>query len=571
MRLRSWVAVLFVACARPALAQQAHGAVRDALSHQPVPGAVVSALGADGVSLARALSDAAGAFWLALPPGTVRLRVVRIGFHPVDSKQLVSAGSTLEVNFTLEPLPSLLEKVTVSEGEQCPDRNDREQALGLWEQAGAALLASVAARASRPGDMQLIEYERLFGEDRASVAWQQIRRASARTSRPYVPIATAAYFAAHGYRLERGTDSELGAPDVDVLLDDSFAATHCFSIADSAAAHTGEIGLAFEPAPGRDRLVDVRGVLWIDRTHPAVRTLEFQYTGLPDWQRAAGAGGAISFRAMPNGVVFIDSWSIASPELVSRGFAAGSRSSGGTRTRVMVSGGVVIGAQWPDGSHWDAPTASMHGYVTAATGGDHDRPGAIRGVDTAGVRVWLAGTNDTTTTDSLGRFRLDGLLPGRYAVRAAERQLAIGGVAQNSPTDSAFAAFTDTVPAVVHLDSAVVAARGVCGDPNGPMPATVLLVHVVNGDGWNVPRDSVVATWKEASYRVLGIPIAREGRSEGLTDSDGRVAVCDPPRGEPVALVVGSALSPQLTTTVTVPKANSVALATVQLAAPHAK
>ncbi len=560
MRCRGWVAVSFVACARLAFAQQAHGIVRDSLSRQPIPGAVVSALQADGATLARALSNEAGAYSLPLPPGTARLRVVRIGFHPVNAPAPADTASMHELNFTLDPLPSLLETVTANEGKECPGRGDRDQALGLWEQARDGLLASVAARDTRPGDMATLSSRRVYAADRSSPIWQQFRAESARTSRPYIPIATAAYFAEHGYRLEAGGVSELGAPDVDVLLDDSFAATHCFSISKADAAHAGEIGLAFEPAPGRDALVDVRGVLWIDRAMPAVRTLEFRYTGLARWQASAGAGGTISFVAMPNGVVFIDSWSITSAESAPAAVGPGWRPRMAPQTRLEVAGGVVTAARWPDGSHWEVPTASVHGYVEA-----------VPDVAVAGVRVWLGGTSDTTTTDSLGRFRFAGLLPGTYAIEAAEPPLAAAAISQNPATDSAVATLPDTAPAVVRLHPATTALRELCGDPSRRMPETVLLVRVVDGDGWNVARDSVVATWNKPSSALLGMSFPHEGRSEGLTDDDGRAAICDPPRGEPVGIVVGHERAPQASTTVTLPMANRIALVVVQVGAPGSR
>ena len=82
------------------------------------------------------------------------------------------------------------------------------------------------------------------------------------------------------------------APDADVLLDESFATSHCFRLAADDTSHRGQIGLAFTPAPGRgrDTLVDVAGVIWIDRATPALRSLEFLYTGLGHPRRLRAAG-----------------------------------------------------------------------------------------------------------------------------------------------------------------------------------------------------------------------------------------------------------------------------------------
>jgi hypothetical protein len=122
--------------------------------------------------------------------------------------------------------------------------------------------------------------------------------------------------------------------------------------------------------------------------------------------------------------------------------------------------------------------------------------------------------------------------------------------------------------AIVHLDSAVFAARAICGDPSRPMAGTVLFVRVVDPDNWNVPGDSVFATWTKPPTRILGLTFSREGRFEGRTDHDGRVAVCDPPRGEPVSLIVGHESRPQVSTTVTLPVENPIAMVTVRLPRP---
>ncbi len=541
------------------LAQRVHGVVRDTLSGDPVAGAVVSVLQATGRSLGRDLTNSVGQYSLAIPEGAARIRVVRIGFRPREVA-LPAASGDVQLDVALQPLPSLLQPVTVREAEECPRREDHDRALGLWEQARAALLASITARKARPGSMQMLEYHRLYTADRSVLIWQQERSLSARTSRPFLPIRAAADFAAHGYLVRGSGVRDLGAPDADVLLDDSFAATHCFSIAGSDSAHRGQIGLAFEPAPGRDRLVDVRGVLWIERAHPALRTLEFRYTGLSPVEIRAGSGGRISFATVPNGVVFVSAWSITSVRSTAPFLRLDRFESRRGDLGREIAGGTVTDARWPDGAHWDSPVAGVRGRVIA-----------VHGAKTSGVRVWLAGTGDTLTADSTGRFRFEGLLAGPYAIEAAGPVLAAAGVAQNTPSDSALATVEDSTSVLVHLDTAMAAVRALCHAARGPAPSTLLLVRVVDADGWNIPRDTVRAKWKTPSSKVLGITISHEGHFEGITDDDGRVAVCNPLRGEPVSVTVGPEAAPQVSTTVTIPTKNPIAVTTLQLPAPRSR
>jgi hypothetical protein len=404
--------------------------------------------------LGRDLTNAAGQYRLMLLAGASTIRVVRIGFRPQQLPVPPHVNGTFDHDFTLEPLPSLLEAVTVQEARQCPARGDRDRALGLWQQARAGLLASVAARETRSGEMQTFSYERFYSGDSAKLAWQQVQRRSQRTSRPFLPVWPAANFAANGYEVDGPSGTALAAPDADVLLDDSFAATHCFSIATADSAHPDQVGLAFEPAPGRDRLVDVRGTLWIDRVHPAIRTIEFTYTGLSPAEMSGGSGGALSFRSDSNGVVFIDHWRILSALATSGGATKRAfRIVGPSDISARVTGGRVIAARWDDGTQWVARTASVAGRVIGRDG-----------MESAGVFVWLAGTGDTTVTDATGGFHFDTLLPGRYQVDAATGPLAVVGVAQNVGRDSVVASVAGPSDVIVHLDSAAHAARRVCGD-----------------------------------------------------------------------------------------------------------
>ena len=88
-----------------------------------------------------------------------------------------------------------------------------------------------------------------------------------------------AAFVDSGYVVQKGDVSTYYGPDPMVLLDSSFAATHCLSIRSDARGRPGQIGVAF--APPRDRTVsDIAGVLWLTREPLALKTLEFEYRGV---------------------------------------------------------------------------------------------------------------------------------------------------------------------------------------------------------------------------------------------------------------------------------------------------
>jgi hypothetical protein len=100
------------------------------------------------------------------------------------------------------------------------------------------------------------------------------------------------------------------------------------------------------------------------------------------------------------------------------------------------------------------------------------------------------------------------------------------------------------------------------------MPRTVLLVRVMDTDHWLQPRDTVAVTWKKAPFKVLGISFPREGHFIGHTDNDGRLAICNPIRGEPLKIQVGPEATPQLTTTITVQNSHPITVVTLYVGPP---
>ncbi|MDE3152424.1 MAG: carboxypeptidase regulatory-like domain-containing protein [Gemmatimonadota bacterium] len=404
-------------------AQQLRGTVRDSMSGLGVPGAVVSTLDAAGQPTLRTISDQAGEFVLDAPAGTRRLRVIRIGFSP-HTVSVPAAGAPLDVRMLA--LPALLTRVHVSDRAICPGSDDRSGALALWDQARAGLLATVVARQTHPGQMRILGYA-TDRDPRSGVVVKQITQLTTGTSaRPFVAVNKAAEFARSGY-MERIPDGlNFFAPDADVLLDPTFAATHCFHIARDDD-HPGQVGLGFTPAPDArnpDDFVDVRGTLWIESDHPELRTLDFRYTGLASAFEDAGAGGRLVFRTLPNGLSLIERWHMnlpsfeatvpaAFPRLPSDRQSRGWPTQEPERTVRLThwhdTGGEVLAAQWPDGSRLEPSIGAVTGTVRDATG-----------APLAGVRVSLNETPDSARTDSTGRFILWPVIPGRYDLSAVD-------------------------------------------------------------------------------------------------------------------------------------------------------
>ena len=401
-------------------AQVLRGSIRDSAQGAPLASAVISALDSLGVTKNRTIAGSGGQFAITIARDARRIRVVRIGYQPREFAIDLSRDSTADIRMVR--LPPVMESVQVTASELCPGHETSGVAFQFWDDARAGLLASVVAREARPAQVKSLLYDRGMSTTDARVLYQTSRIHSGFSNRPFVATAAPSEFARRGYLIDASTGRIFSAPDADVLLDESFAATHCFR-AVTDEAHAGQIGLDFSPVSGRDTIVDVRGVLWIDRAVPKLRSLDFLYTSLEPAAARARSGGHLEFQTMPNGVAFIERWhmrfAVLAPVLgpttrlqprddrirISRRDREDLRV-----TEIHETGGIVIEAEWSDGSAWHEPPAGVEGVV--------EERGAKRPL--GGALASLEGTLQTTVADSSGRFVLAPLPPGKYTLAVSD-------------------------------------------------------------------------------------------------------------------------------------------------------
>jgi hypothetical protein len=348
---------------------------------------------------------------------------MRIGYRLRDITLPANRGA--ELTFRMERVPPILERVRVSDKEVCPGSEDRGSAFQLWDQARTGLLATIVAREAKPATATTVVYERAMSGSDEIVRKQTTRVSHGRTTRPFIASAEPAVFARVGYMMEDSRGRIFNAPDADVLLHESFALTHCFRLRAADAAHRGQIGVAFAPAPGpgRDTIVDVAGVIWMDADSPQLRTLDFTYTALEPAAVAAHAGGHIEFRSMSNGASFIERWVLRLPtlQLVETALPGSATMARSTRRtprsqrqdarvqQINETGGIVVQAEWDDGLEWKDSVSIVAGLVK----------GRRTGAAVPDAVVFLEGTSDSTTTDVNGEFDIPAI-PGRYFLRVAD-------------------------------------------------------------------------------------------------------------------------------------------------------
>jgi carboxypeptidase family protein len=419
--VRRRVAVVVVACivlvsqAALARAQYIRGVVHDAADGRPIAGAVVVVIDSGGAAVTRGITNAEGLFAVTRPSRPSMLHILRIGYRPRDL--VISSADRDLTDVSLAQLPSVLEAVRVTDKPTCPGGEGSSAAFALWEQARAGLLAAVVTSEANPSYARALTFDRQLSEPDSIVQAQHLEPVEGYTARPFRASAPAAFLAEHGFMAEDSTGRTFYGPDAEVLVDTSFAASHCFRLHPTDSSRRDQVGLEFTPAPGRDTLVDVSGVIWIGSVSPALRSLQFRYTGLEPAAMRSGAGGEVVFREVANGAVFVERWTLRLPTLTRRQIGAsppqpvapGRDRSSRTDLRVLAMkevGGRVTDARWVDGVTWHELPSGISGIV-AREGSD---------APIAGAQISLGAIFEATESDAHGQFVLAPVIPGRYAL-----------------------------------------------------------------------------------------------------------------------------------------------------------
>ena len=495
--------------------------LKDSATSEPVSGAVVTTIDSAGTFLSRSVSDERGRFDVYRLRGASKLHIVRIGYRPRDL--MLPTGDTDSLEVALSQIPSLLAAVTASSKRICPGDKGGGAALDLWEQARSGLLAAVVARETHPPHVRLRSFWRTFEPVRKRLIDDSVSIKDVRADRSYVAARPPWAFAAEGYMRENFDGSrDYFAPDDAVLLDPSFAETHCLRAVAADRAHRSQVGIGFDPVSdaNRDTLVDVSGVLWIDEQKPSLRSFEFHYTNLESY--AKGSGGEIHFALMPSGAPMIDHWKIHSAIIATDedpGFNGVRRRPPPRPIRTNVRllawqdvGGEIAFIDWDDGTRWKNNLPKFTGVVVDPAG-----------ARVAGARVWVRGTGDTTITTADGAFELPYSSAGKFVLLASDSLLASLGISR-------------TVPSPVQLDkpgnwdvwltfhprSAVL--PYVCPAKSYKLGTGVLMATVNNANGTPASGARVEVETQRAIGPVDTVMQLR--KSTGNAGDDGRFVVC---------------------------------------------
>lgn len=402
--------------AAPAVQGQAiRGTLVDDGSGTTIAGAAIIVHTPDGERVAWGLTGGAGQFFLVLPgPGEYTVQAEQIGYSNSEPLFIsVAEGDTLHHRMGITVQAISLAGLVVEGGRECEIRpSEGETVARVWDEARKALEATNQTSSRGLFRYVLRKFDRRVELDGESVIREDATYDQQWVRKPFVSV-SGDRLASLGFVQVDQTGSTFFAPDAEVLLSDHFLDTHCLALADLEDSENGYVGLEFRPID-RGRLIDIRGILWLDATSSRLKRLDFTYDELPGLGRISGRernrlGGQVTFEGLPTGSWIVRDWVIRMPVLGGggqqgagaqpprRAVLTGFAETGGSVTAVSDRRGVPIESSW---------TGKISGVVLDAQGSN----------PIAGTRVWADGVGPITT-EMDGRFEFSGFLPGPHEIR----------------------------------------------------------------------------------------------------------------------------------------------------------
>jgi hypothetical protein len=411
---RSVQAALLVACAlSPAGAQTLRVRLLDEVSSQPLRGALVSAIAANGTTTPAVLSSADGVALVQVPEaGRYRVLVRRIGNRPFTSAELL-AGGTVDpiVTLTVPTRPVILATIKVTARGSCDARAESPapDAEPLWQEVRKALESSLLSRSQMHVITSAVTVDRWVGLDGRQERVDTTARGLT-GSRPF-RAQTPARLEHEGYVTGASSSGyDFYAPDEVTLLADNFTKLHCVWQTDSVRRDGPAtlLGLGFEPR-SNIRVGEIQGTIWVDSASSELRRVEFAYVHAPLPVEAKGIGGFVEFCHGASGVWIVCSWVIRMPRwrvsYVDRSVA--SRSLG-----IKLGGYAEVGGT----ATILEETASLPASVPRSISGRLFD--SLTTQPLAGAHVHLKEPKRDMFADDSGRFRFDSVGAGVHMVTA---------------------------------------------------------------------------------------------------------------------------------------------------------
>lgn len=495
------------------MAQQVDLQVREAGSQTPIGGAIVRLL-RDGSVMTQGLTNDFGRVSLkAATAGSYRIKVDRIGWLGILSEEVLLEPGQVQRRELIMPATRLeLPTIEVRTRSRCGQQGGPEgrEILAVWEEIQKALTANLITTGEGALPLHVREFRRWL--QRNGTIRRQYHVTSTIVRGPVYASLPPAFLAQQGFVKMDARDSVTYAvPDAALLVSDEFAATHCFGLTPD---EEGLVGLTFEPMPGQ-RLPDVAGTIWVDRTSSELKFLDYRYTGLQGLLGRIDLGGRVEFLRLPSGAWIVSYWHVRTPDIVVseiRTTGSVSREIPRHLGYVDLGGRVTIAGNERGRVH----LAMVRGRVTDGTADGAGLPGAL---------VQVQGSGDQITTDRDGRYELAVSLFGERTITAIHPKLGLlpspaGLTWVLSLGDTTIADFV--VPPMANF------VRHLCGATRSTRSGVVGIVLDTADTG--VEGLEVRALWRSTSGAL------REARTR--TGRRGLFALCDLPADEAVTIRV---------------------------------
>ncbi|MES2522617.1 MAG: carboxypeptidase-like regulatory domain-containing protein [Gemmatimonadota bacterium] len=227
--------------------------------------------------LQQAISSATGQFsFVAVPVGTYRLQVARIGYQPILSSVLhIAGGASVRQDLRLPSTAIQLAAVTVRANPPCltaTELHNEPATATLWAEAQKGM--QIRREFERQYRFTMSMQQVVHVQWRLKKSGPDHRRATLLSEPDSVPVREArlrARRAKEGY----ANGNQVALPDDKELLDDDFLRTHCLE--SSIAEGQGVVGLRFRPIGKSSGNTDVRGTIWIDASTYHVHHVNLEY------------------------------------------------------------------------------------------------------------------------------------------------------------------------------------------------------------------------------------------------------------------------------------------------------
>lgn len=505
--------------------QQVVGRAHAAGSDVPVSAAAVVLVNDAGVIVAGTLSSPDGNYSLRAPtPGHYRVRARRIGFAPDSTELTLSSGAT-KFDPTLTPLRANLEVVRIEGIQKCEVEHETgDAAYQLWEAAQNALASTIAAAGDKLFVYRLQRFVREVDPSLHRTIYGTTTFSRSRASEPYHSVSPDSLTTVGFARVE-GDSSVYYAPDAYTLTAEEFIRSHCLrAVRDTARPN--QLGLAFEPIH-RSNVVDVSGVLWIDRASSELRDLEYHYE-LPRLNRgrnrlpagANAATGHIEYRQLGNGAWIVNRWIIQVPV---QGELPNYSVNGHTAPTVRANmvwevGGDVLDALQPNDSsaRMDEIAGAIDGRILA---GPNRVP--VHGAEMSLSPRDGSSTEESRSTQADGSFSFDSLSPGDYVLRAVNMVFDTVNITFPPIPVSVRAGTRQTL--TIAMPSPDEGREELCGDRD---PRRTILHGTVrdSANGRPVSRARVLLTWMNPGSDSTATDVHE---SEARSDAYGKYVFCD--------------------------------------------